>query len=264
MTAVLEFECCRPVNGYAIVAFDQRKLSGLTLKADYTIEPPPDATDAERRVLALWGHLALSPDPGEQARVIHLLEPQSGPIECFDLFDSAPGLFLEFANTATTLQGVKRFADRYGSMSGGAYAEEIRHWYPPIRQMRRVFRAWDEAKATGNFKKIIRIIERRADYRSFARYTESQGIGADVLLKADPSGGPARLCIRPSDLLDALGIQLALAIDGNQNLRPCAECRTWFPVASGGHRSDKEYCSDACRMRAYRKRKGSKSRKRRG
>jgi hypothetical protein len=42
------------------------------------------------------------------------------------------------------------------------------------------------------------------------------------------------------------------------NLRACVQCRKWFTLEAGRGRSDKEYCSNACRMRAYRKRKGGR------
>ena len=48
-----------------------------------------------------------------------------------------------------------------------------------------------------------------------------------------------------------------LAIDGNMNLGKCVQCRKWFRLDAGRGRSDKQYCSNACRMRAYRKRKVS-------
>jgi hypothetical protein len=37
-----------------------------------------------------------------------------------------------------------------------------------------------------------------------------------------------------------------------------ALCRKWFTIEEGQGRSDKQYCSNACRMRAYRKRKASR------
>jgi hypothetical protein len=82
------------------------------------------------------------------------------------------------------------------------------------------------------------------------------GIGANVLLKGDPQSGSPRLCLRPGHLRDALWIQLAFAIDGNASLVSCSECKTWFTISAGRGRSKKQYCNDACRMRAYRKRKG--------
>ncbi len=59
----------------------------------------------------------------------------------------------------------------------------------------------------------------------------------------------------PSSLIGALWLQLALAVEGNKEHRQCHECKSWFEIFPGSGRPDKLYCSDACRMRAYRKRK---------
>jgi hypothetical protein len=83
------------------------------------------------------------------------------------------------------------------------------------------------------------------------------GVPVELLLKEDPLSGSARLCIRPRSLINALWAQFLLAIDGNVNLGACVQCRKWFTLEPGRGRSDKEYCSNACRMRAYRKRKVS-------
>jgi hypothetical protein len=61
--------------------------------------------------------------------------------------------------------------------------------------------------------------------------------------------------IMPKGLIGALWLQAALAVSGGKDFRQCHECQTWFEVATGQGRSDKLYCSTACRMRAYRKRK---------
>ena len=63
------------------------------------------------------------------------------------------------------------------------------------------------------------------------------------------------LSIMPKGLIGALWLQAALAVSGGKDFRQCHECQTWFEVATGQGRSDKLYCSTACRMRAYRKRK---------
>jgi hypothetical protein len=65
--------------------------------------------------------------------------------------------------------------------------------------------------------------------------------------------------IWPGDYAKAF--ELAQAIDGSQSLRNCMVCKQWFTISAGQGRSDKEYCSDACRVRAYRKRKGRAARK---
>jgi hypothetical protein len=191
--------------------------------------------------------------------VVHLLEPQSKQVESFNPFDSAPGLFLDFANTLTSAESVKAFVDRSGLLWNGDVPESVEDWDIVIRHMRQAVAEWDKAKATGDFKKVVRIIEKRGlnySERELRRLGERRpdtlyGIPVRILLIKDAHG--ARLCIRPRHLFHALWIQLTLAIDGSQNFRPCAECRTWFQIESDGNR--REYCSDACRMRAYRKRK---------
>jgi hypothetical protein len=59
----------------------------------------------------------------------------------------------------------------------------------------------------------------------------------------------------PDKLLGALWLQFARTIDGEKEHRSCPGCDRWFEVSPGQGRSDKEYCSGACRARAYRERK---------
>jgi hypothetical protein len=58
----------------------------------------------------------------------------------------------------------------------------------------------------------------------------------------------------PVDLIGALWLQFARAVERDSQFRNCAECGTWFELAPGTARSDKLYCSTACRIKAYRKR----------
>lgn len=60
---------------------------------------------------------------------------------------------------------------------------------------------------------------------------------------------------RPLHLLGAMWLQFALAVDSHKQFRPCANCGTWFEISADGSRASRQYCSDACRMRAYRARK---------
>jgi hypothetical protein len=181
-----------------------------------------------------------------------------------DLFQSGPSAFIEFAQTPLTPDGVKAFADRYGPLkSQHTERQHIRHffghvlesWYSEIRDLRKAVDLWDKTKTTGNFRQIIRLLDRGGESDLEFELQSEVGIVVSALLKKDPSGASPRLCIRPSHLRDALWVQLAHAIGGSQSLGTCVECKAWFTIPAGGGRSDKEYCSNACRMRAYRKRK---------
>jgi hypothetical protein len=122
-----------------------------------------------------------------------------------------------------------------------------------ICKMRQTVELWHKSLNTGDFSRIIRVVERLR----LILWGEVLGAPVGLLLKKDPLSGSPRLCIRPYNLFHALFAQLVLAIDGNLNLRACLQCRKWFTLEAGRGRSDKEYCSNACRMRAYRKRKGN-------
>jgi hypothetical protein len=62
------------------------------------------------------------------------------------------------------------------------------------------------------------------------------------------------LYIVPEGLIGALWLQFARAVERDARFRQCPECTTWFEVAPGRGRTDKQFCSNACRTKAYRKR----------
>jgi hypothetical protein len=211
-----------------------------------------------------------------------MLQPRSERTRGFDLFER-PSAFLEFAQTPTTLDGIKNLADRYGPLypddvrpvtdSGNkSRPEHIDAWSFTIRKLRRLIELWETSIATNDFSRIIRAVRKSPgnllpdvpipdvgviEIRPAQPSNSLPDVPVKLLLKEDPLSASARLCIRPHNLIHALWAQLLLAIDGNLNLRSCVQCRKWFTLEAGRGRSDKEYCSDACRMRAYRKRKGT-------
>lgn len=62
----------------------------------------------------------------------------------------------------------------------------------------------------------------------------------------------------PSSLHMALVFQLVESISKDSEFRRCMECNGWMEISPSVGRPEKTYCSDACRMRAYRKRKAGK------
>jgi hypothetical protein len=131
------------------------------------------------------------------------------------------------------------------SFSSPILGREIAWWRLQITNMRGAVKLWEMSKST-------------ADFSGFG--TDTPGTTVQVFLKKDPLSGSARLCIRPPSLLHALWAQLVVAIDGGGNLGACVQCGKWFMIEVGkgrSGRSDKQYCSDACRQRAYRERKSS-------
>jgi hypothetical protein len=61
----------------------------------------------------------------------------------------------------------------------------------------------------------------------------------------------------PNTLLTALWLQFARAITGNKQYRSCRECGEWFELSGDddGRTARREFCSDPCKSRDYRRRK---------
>ena len=59
--------------------------------------------------------------------------------------------------------------------------------------------------------------------------------------------------IVPENLISAIWLQIALAIEGDKDYRQCSQCQRWFEVG-GDLREDAKYCQSSCRSKAYRDR----------
>jgi hypothetical protein len=251
-----------PVDGYRVLHFDERKFVDAEINPDnWSVSPPADATEDELCLLRRWGATLvpmLTPEDiemGIEPEVREIFEPQSEKFRCFNLFEEASSPYVDFVNTPALIgdvEGPKALADRFGPLHGEHRPLYVDDWTFSLDVMHRALKAWKKADATGDFRPVIRGFSHKGPKPGRNR------IDASISLRENPLSGAARLCIRPETLLDALWTQLAQAIDGSQSLRNCVECKRWFTISAGQGRSDKEYCSDACRMRAYRKRKGER------
>jgi hypothetical protein len=59
---------------------------------------------------------------------------------------------------------------------------------------------------------------------------------------------------RPQSLAGALWLQFAHSLATSRRYRICNECGEWFEIPLRGARISREYCTNACRSKAYRKR----------
>jgi predicted RNA-binding Zn ribbon-like protein len=88
-----------------------------------------------------------------------------------------------------------------------------------------------------------------------ARKVTEKIAGGRLELIAPPDEGTSQFVIRhrPARLIDAIWQQFAGEIAGMMTAARCPApgCGRWFPRSVG--RSDRQFCSHACRMRAWRK-----------
>jgi hypothetical protein len=63
-----------------------------------------------------------------------------------------------------------------------------------------------------------------------------------------------RLCQVPRTFLTALWLQFTQAVAEDKEYRQCGECGSWFEVSPEIARTNRRFCSNACRSRLYRRR----------
>ena len=187
-----------------------------------------------------------SKDPA-QYQVIY---PKGNKIEKFNPIENAPDLYLEFANTPRSIDDILKFATEYGLLEAGEDFETVDAWRYHIKRMSDAISNWD-------YVQDDRPEAFAETYRSLCPYSEDS---LKHSLELGPSG---TLCLylEPVNLLAAMWVQFAGAIEGATSFGPCKECSAWINTDPRSNRPDKIYCSDACRMRSYRKRKSRKVKK---
>jgi len=80
-------------------------------------------------------------------------------------------------------------------------------------------------------------------------------VSANFTDRFDPL--PMTLNLYPENLISALWFQIARAVSGEKDYKCCLECGKPFEISLDpeGFRKNRMYCSDACRQKAYRRRK---------
>jgi hypothetical protein len=109
-------------------------------------------------------------------------------------------------------------------------------------QLLRVARGWSQGRINAAMSNVD---ERRRQSLTSAR----------VLLS--PERGSFRLHVVPDTLLAAMWLQCARVLTENVTNRTCEHCKKWFEVSPDSRRTNSKYCSDRCKVAAYRIRKSA-------
>lgn len=173
--------------------------------------------------------------------------------------DMYPALFMELADSEATPEGAARFINRYGPphRHGQPLGEPIdslvlpsglSHLSKRMKVMKSAVRSWEKYRKTGNARALIKRVtdEIKMDTSLY------------VSLREKTKDDTISMVLVPRSLTSAIWLQFAQAITENYGFGQCDECLTWFEIAPGKGRPEKKFCSNACSMRAYRKRKATK------
>ena len=179
-------------------------------------------------------------------------------------------LFLKFASVRLDPKGILAFANQYGFLMRDPLERmnaDCHDWLEPGRQIDGgksdsdpvlIEPATDWLGAQGRLRGSIKRWKSLASAPIAARrqFLESVSFGASAMLEVgmDKNGTPQAELVA-SSLLDVLQMQWAASVEEGVEHRKCLVCSTWFGVHPDSGRPEKTYCSDACKMRAYRERK---------
>jgi hypothetical protein len=195
---------------------------------------------------------------------------------------------LAFANQHGML-GVGTWIERFKPKvrPGGMRGETLQDWGEAISAMRRAVQLWDMAEtrdvdglstlirpgktswvyadAAGSVARMEPVIDLPqaddvvAPASFFVQRWINEGLegSAAPQLRYEPETGKRVIQLVPGNLLSAMWLQFAQAVSGKKRNRTCKECGRWFEISTdeGGFRINREFCSDACKSRDYRKRK---------
>ena len=162
---------------------------------------------------------------------------------------------MKFLKTEPTQEGTLRFANEFGLMGFSASNEIFRSWPDVDREvetfamwksetqaMRMLFESWQAEDEDWEWlqHQIDSTLTQHRVWPSFGR---------------DFKRRKWLLRFAPRNLIGALWLQLAESIAGDKQWEGCPGCGQWLEVKAAAHRADRRYCSEACRAKAYRKRK---------
>jgi hypothetical protein len=158
------------------------------------------------------------------------------------------------------------FANAYGLLTATGkplHPEPVDTWHREIRALRNATALWD-AIAANDGTALRRALPQHqaAKWKALlglarehlARAITEKVAGGRLELVALPDEEPPQFTIRyrPAKLIDAIWQRFAEEIAGviACNRCPAPDCGRWFPRGNG--RSDRQFCSHACQMRAWR------------
>lgn len=198
------------------------------------------------------------------------------------------GLFRTFAGLPHTDDAVAGYATRFGTLGvrlikaelpdgGLVTGEPVEDWQREQMNMAFAVALWDKLRVHDHEGVRALLPDHPvlpdpaweqgdplpAGWAMLGRYlsfSQLRGRGdVDPRLEMRPTKDrPLALQIVAGTQLGALWLQFAQAVDGDRDYRSCATCGQWFELDPAIARTNRRYCSDACRSKAYRTRKEGK------
>jgi len=270
------------------VAIPERGFRWVRLdgKGNWVLADPPanwseeDHVAAESDEASRWGeaqnyYLAAASNECTTGTVALLNQPDIYLF--FTVARPGPGTILRYANLFGLLGSwdstgqsvsVRRAKKIFSQFDWGApehprylqiQLESASTWLLAFAQTRTLVSDWSRLSERGEIRRAFNRYKAGENDEVLELLNKTYPLGAGNLtfsLGFDSQGEIAAQ-VHSSSLRDLLRVQFGLAVAAGTSHRQCQECGHWFAVRPGLGRPDKKFCSNACRMRAMRKRKRS-------
>lgn len=216
---------------------------------------------------------------GGEPSLRSVLEPIEFAFTEYSPFE-VPELFQLFAHLDPTPEATLKFANEYGHL-GTHFSEteeelepgddietpqqrrgwerevyldritwdSFQHWKRGIERMKEGVEYWGKIEAQTESSEVRQELLALIN-EELARHKVEVRIGLSSQL---PSG--FRMSYVPRNLLGAMWVQFAQSLADNTGFRMCKACDKWFPIGPDTNRTSRFYCSEACKSKAYRRRK---------
>ena len=256
MPNMLKFDWLKDRDGYNIQELDPRGIvwaSGTGRDAKRFEGASPSIVRMQKR----WNTI-IAPEPGRENEPYLVLEPIGDDTAVIQPLELNPGLFIDFARTAPTPQGVKSFADNYGQIQGVHGPVRFEPWFREIKIMKNAVQGWQKGKEDGSLRSWVDNFN-----RTYPELFDDKG-RASMSVCLENTDDPLRPILRmvPHDLLSAMWLQFAQQVSASTGLRLCKWCSTWFVFGAGtGRRKSGHYCSPRCYKAAWKMENERKAKK---
>ncbi len=194
-----------------------------------------------------------------------------------------PALFRTFADLGDDENSIVSFANRRGLLTSCEQGESIDTWRSAIADIGATVRLWEKGTKvlrktqelsllTQNTRRNVATVEKipklvghpviPAVYESLdavdsaVKMVNQRISNVRLTICRNYAGLRDDLSLQPvpTNMLEAMWLQLGLAISGNKSFRKCPECDDWFEISEKAARFDKIFCKGACKAKAYRRR----------
>jgi hypothetical protein len=168
-----------------------------------------------------------------------------GPLQYYFPLEDAPGLWRQFAEKCTGLDGVLSFVSEFGLLTNTASVDGRELGDTPDAIL-------GTAERIRYIAALLDAGNRRAAADTLIEYPPRV---IELLRWNDRAARPETILV-PVDLRHALLHQAAETIAHNYQWRPCGndDCPQWFRIGTGAATARREYCSNRCRVAASRRR----------